>query len=257
MTRYFDLLQGINLVGQVVSPRNRETKELLGQVLTLNDYNAVSTKIARSWEQVKAYLYPELAWYMSGERDITKIKPYSKMWEDIRNSDGTANSNYGDLVFYRKNQYGITSFDWALKCLMEDKDTRKGIVLYNDRNLFYPNNRDLICNQYQQFVIREDFLYCFVTLRSSDAIYGLTYNMPWWSFVHQMMFRHLLHLYPYLKLGKITAFLGSVHIYDNKYQLVNDMLRDDFEYRFLQLYETVPLGRSFEEYMETIPHVFY
>lgn len=256
MTKYFDLLQGIHLVGEIISPREKETKELIGQILTLDNYNAVSTRKVRNWEQISAYLYPELAWYMSGERSIDKILPYSRFWESIRNPDKTANSNYGDLVFYRKNSLGVTSYNWALKTLEDDKDTRKGIVLYNDRELFYPENRDLICNQYQQFLIRNDVLICFVTLRSSDAIFGLTYNMPWWSFVHQTMYLDLLPKYPSLKLGKIMAFLGSVHVYENKYQLVEEMLDDDFEYRFLKLNEKIPLGKTFKEYMEIMPNVF-
>ena len=256
MNRYFDLLQGIDIVGEIVSPREKETKELIGQVLTLDDYNAFSTKTARPWEKIKAYLYPELAWYMSGDRNIEKILPYSKFWESIRNPDKTINSNYGDLVFYRKNSHGISSYQWAKDALEDDVNTRKGIVLYNDRELFFPGNRDLICNQYQQFLIRDNVLICFVTLRSSDAIMGLSYNCPWWSFVHQMLYLDLLPKYPALKLGKIQAFLGSVHIYENKYELVSQMLEDEFEYRFLKLHQQIPLGKTFEEYMEIIPHVF-
>lgn len=256
MTRYFDLLQGINMVGNIVSPRDKETKELIGQVLTLDGYNSISTITVRPWSQIKEYLYPELAWYMSGERDIKKILPYSKFWEQIRNSDNTANSNYGDLVFYRRNSKYISSFEWALQCLSLDLNTRKAIVLYNDRELFYYDNKDLICNQYQQFLIRDNKLICLLALRSSDAIYGLTYNMPWWSLVHQQMLLSLRVFYPHLELGKITAFLGSVHVYENKYELVNQMLEDKFEYHFLMLKEVLPLGLTFEEYMEIIPYVY-
>lgn len=256
MIRYFELLHGINTFGDVVSPREKETKELIGKILTLDNYNAISTTSARTWMQISAYLFPELAWYMSGDRKPDKILPYSKFWKNILTPEGLVNSNYGDLVFYRKNSYGYSSFSWALAKLNEDPDTRKAIILYNDREFFYDENRDLICNQYQQFMIRDGKLICLVALRSSDAIFGLTYNMPWWSFVHQMLYLNLLITYPNLKLGKITAFLGSVHVYANKYDLVEQMLNDDFEYRFLMLKEIVPLGKTFEEYMEIIPNVF-
>lgn len=254
--RYFDLLRVVNTHGAVISPRDKETKELLAQPLFLDGYNAISTDKARSWDSIKAYLYPELAWYMSGDRNVKNILPYSKFWETIRNPDMTANSNYGDLVFYRKNSKGITSYTWALNALLCDRNTRKGIVLYNDRELFYLDNKDLICNQYQQFLIRDNKLICLVALRSSDMVYGLTFNMPWWSLVHQILYLDLKEFYPELELGGITAFLGSVHIYDNKYQLVNDMLLDNQNYHFLKLYEQLPMRKKFEEYMELIPNVY-
>lgn len=256
MNKYFDLLEGIMIVGDRVSPRDKETKELTGQLLHLNDYNAFSTANARPWNKIKEYLYPEMAWYMSGDRSPEKIIPYSKLWDSIKNEDKTINSNYGDLVFYRKNSHGLSSFVWALTMLSSDVDTRKALILYNDREFFFIENKDLICNQYQQFMIRDNKLICLVALRSSDAIYGLTYNAPWWSFIHQMLYLKLKAVYLDLKLGGMTAFLGSVHIYANKYELVDQMLEDKREYHFLKLQEDVPLGKTFEEYMEIIPYVF-
>lgn len=251
---YFTLLKKVYTKGEIVVSRGLKTLELRNQILELDTYNCFSVSKIRDWEDIKKYLYPELAWYMSGERDISPILPYSKFWEQIRNKDNTANSNYGDLVFYRKNIHGITSFQWALNRLVEDKYTRKAIVLYNDRSFFFPENKDLICNQHQNFHIRNNYLECSVCLRSSDMLYGLTFNCPWWSFVQQMMFLFLKDYYPELKLGSITAFLESVHIYENKFNLVNQMLEDSTkqEERYLKLKKIVPLGLSFEEYFSLI-----
>lgn len=256
--KYFDLLSEIHHFGETVVTRNLETKELLNVVLDVDDYNCFSVEDCRPWEEIKKYLYAELAWYMSGDRDITKILPYSKFWESIRNPDNTANSNYGDLVFYRRNSHGFTSFDWALQVLADDKHTRKALVLYNDKEFFSHGNRDLICNQYQHFFIRYNMLLCTVALRSSDAIYGLTYNIPWWSFVHQRLHRLLVEeCYSDLKLGPITAFISSSHIYENKYSLVDKMVNSRLkQYKFLNMHAHIPLGLTFEEYMLMIPGLY-
>lgn len=256
--RYFDVLKMVYMGGMDVKVRELNTKEMLGTLMVLEGYNSISTKTHRTWESIKAYLYPELAWYMSGDRNIDKIRPYSKFWDQIRNPDKTINSNYGDLVFYRKNSLGINSFDWALEALKQDQNTRKALILYNDRELFFPENKDLICNQYQQFFIRDNQLIGVVCLRSSDMIYGLTYNMPWWSLVQQQLFHRLKEYgnHPDLELGGMLAFLGSVHVYENKFELTENMLKDEMKYHFLTLSEALPLGKTFEEYMEIIPSVF-
>lgn len=235
--------------GNLVETRGLKTLELNNVLLHCDGYNFFSVPEHRDFDDVSRYMYGEIAWYLSGVRDITPILPYSKFWANIRNPDNTANSNYGDLVFYRKNSHGITSFDWALRCLNEDKLTRKAIVLYNDRELFYPGNLDLICNQYQHFLIRDDRLDCTVALRSSDAIMGLQFNVPWWSLVHQQMYWRIHDAYPSVKLGSITAFISSSHIYENKWELAGKMLSSEsIQYHWLKLEGEIPLGMPFETY---------
>lgn len=250
MKDYYSLLHNIYEQGELVGPRGKLTKELLGKTLIVKGYNLFANEKYRPMEDVWKYLLGELSWYLSGERDVKKILPYSKFWESIRNPDGTANSNYGDLVFYRKNSKGISSFAWALERLQGDAETRKAIVLYNDRELFYPDNKDLICNQYQHFLIRNHELICYVGLRSSDAIYGLQFNIPWWSLVQQQMFLSLKPLYPTLQLGRIEAFISSAHIYENKFELVNNILSSKNRTYFLHVNSIIPLRKTFEWYQE-------
>ena len=254
---YFQLLKRIMTHGKIITCRGIKTKELINVTLDLDNYNFFYHPIHRTKEDVEKYLYGELAWYLSGERSIEKILPHSKFWENIRNPDNTANSNYGDLVFYRKNSLGITSYEWAKQQILDDKETRKAIVLYNDRELFYPNNKDLVCNQFQHFLIRDNKLNCIVALRSSDAIMGLSFNAPWWSLVHQQLWYEIKKKYPEVKLGWIKANLDSSHIYENKWELVNKMLSDDkAAYFYYKLCAELPIGESYEFYNANIKSAF-
>lgn len=253
---YYSLLRKVYHGGDLVETRGLKTKELTGVILEVKDYNFFATPVHREFEDVWSYYMAEMAWYMSGDRTLDKILPYSKFWGNIRNADGTINSNYGDLVFYRQNEHGMTSFVWAYEALKEDKLTRKAIVLYNDRCFFHKDTKDLICNQYQHFLIRDNELICFVALRSSDAIFGLQYNVPFWSFVHQQLLLKLKAFYPDLKLGKIEAFISSSHIYENKFELVEKILASKQQKFFVRWHSIVPLGKSFEFYMENL-HMHY
>lgn len=249
---YYQLLKKVYLDGAVVEARGLKTKELCGVQLEVDKYNFFSTPVHRPFEQVMEYLLAEWCWYLSGERHVRNILPYSKFWEKIQNHDKTANSNYGDLVFYRKNLHGYTSFEWAKDALLEDRNTRKAIVLYADREFFWPGINDQLCNQYQHFLIRDNKLICFVGLRSSDAILGLQYNIPWWSLVQQQLRFALLPKYPNLQLGPITAFISSSHIYENKFKLVSDILASPQERFFIRILKTIPTGQDFSWYRENL-----
>lgn len=252
MKDYFQLIRSIMLHGSEVRTRGVLVKELLAQQLLIKDWNYYSCE-SRPLDKTSTYLWGELAWYFSGDRRAELIVPYSKFWAGITNPDGTLNSNYGHLVFY-KSRSNFTPFDWALHSLIKEKHSRQAIILYNDREYMIDGIKDYICSQYQHFLIRDDVLICVVGLRSSDAIFGLTYNMPWWSLVHQQLHLSLLHKYHNLKLGEILVNISSAHIYENHFELVEGILSDGVHPKrhFVTLKETVPIGLPFEYYKGNI-----
>lgn len=225
------------------------TLELIDQKLNIDKYNFTATQFARPLEKILDYFRGEFAWYACGCRDVKLISEYSPFWKKIQNPDGTANSNYGDLVFYRKaNQHRSTSYEWAKQAILMDRDTRESIIIYPDREFFFTGNKDFTCSQYQHFMIRDNKLICIVGLRSSDAIYGLTYNMPWWSIVHQYLYNDIKWLYPELELGAITVNISSAHIYQEHFELVGNMLQEKKNYFWVRLIKNFPLGMGFDYY---------
>ena len=129
---YWELLKNILKKGSVISPRGEETKEL--NCVTLNierSHNMMLTENARSFRKCFPYQKAELAWYVSGERNVDFINNNSKdsMWKEIANFNKTLNSNYGNLVYYRKagcdeNGKTYTSFEWCFNNLKRDENTR-------------------------------------------------------------------------------------------------------------------------------------
>lgn len=250
---YFRLLGNIYIGGKEIAPRGLKIRELLDQKLIIDKYNFIATEKVRPFDKITDYLYGELAWYFSGDRRADLIRNYSKFWEKIKNEDGTLNSNYGNLVFYKKRGQ-FTPFDWALKSLADDKLSRQALMLYNDREFMFSGNKDFICTQYQHFLIRDSKLICIIGLRSSDAIFGLTYNMPWWSIVHQQLRLLLLDYYPDLEIGKIIVNISSAHLYEQHFKLAIDMITDGKEYYWINLVRPIPIGKEFEWYEKNIKH---
>lgn len=249
---FYSALQEVYSLGNIVEPRGCKTKELLGVKLIIDEYNVFSTPEHRPLEKVMGYWYPEACWYMSGELNPSNIVRHAKMWGDITNENGEVNSNYGHRVFYRKNNKGLSGFEFALTCLQADKNTRNAIILYNEPDLCYNGNKDFICSQNQHFLIRNDELICLIHLRSSDLIFGMYYNSIWWSLVHQQMFLNLKRLYPALRLGRIEVFISSCHIYEQHWPLAEKILSAKKEKHFMSWQELIPLGESFFWYMENL-----
>lgn len=256
MSDFYGLIKNIYENGKEVRPRGYLTKELIGTKLVIYDYNLFATPEHRSIESVFDYLYNETCWYLSGDCNPEKIIPHAKMWGDIRNEDGNINSNYGHRVFYRKNSRGLSGFDFALTCLQNDRESRNAIIIYNEPDLCYPGNKDFICSQHQHFMIRDNELICLVSLRSSDSVFGLYYNCPWWSLVHQQMFNSLKMLYRDLRLGKIEVTINSSHIYERHFGLVEKILSSPKEKYFIKWHSLIPLGRPFDYYKENLKSYF-
>jgi thymidylate synthase len=249
---FYDLLDNINMMGKEVRPRGHLTKELINQRLILDGENMFSTPVHRPYAEVYRYWFAETCWKMSGDYTADKILKYAKMWGDIRNEDGTVNSNYGYRIFYRKNSRGLTAFEFALTCLQADKETRNAIMIFNEPDLCYNGNKDFICSQYMHFMIRENKLICIVGLRSSDAILGLYYNCPFWSLVHQQLYLQLKPLYAGLLLGRIEVNIDSAHIYEKHFELVKNILSSPRERYFIQWPGIIPLNKTFEWYHDNL-----
>lgn len=256
MRHFYRLLQDVYTLGNRVAPRGHDIVELIAQKLIIDNYNFMHTPEHREYDAVYKYWFAETAWYMSGDTNPDKIVRHAKMWGDIKNTDGTINSNYGHRVFYRQNNKGLSGFQFALNCLMNDKDSRNAIIIYNEPDLCFNGNKDFICSQSQHFLIRNDELICLIHLRSSDLIYGMYFNAPWWSLVQQQMLLNLLPLYPNLKIGRIEVFISSAHIYEKHWLLAEKILASPKQVSFIRWSKIIPLGKSFEWYFENLPAYF-
>lgn len=253
---YPELLYKIFNYGKEIGPRGEETKELMHMHLVIKPEATIfGYPGLRSLEKIWAYSSQELAWYLSGDRSPEFIQNKAKLWSKITNIDGTLNSNYGYLLFYHKTSHPsmgtitMTPFEWALHCLETDINSRRAVMTYNNGGYNFEPNHDYICSQSQGFFIRNNELKSIIALRSSDAIWGLPYNMIWWSLVQQQLYLKLLNKYPDLKLGDIEVDIWSAHIYKKHYSLVYEMIQKFSNKHFFILKEPFELELSIEQYL--------
>jgi thymidylate synthase len=104
--------------------------------------------------------------------------------------------------------------------LKEDKYSRRAIL-----NLYDPESgldyfaKDIACVSTVQFLVRKNKLDLIVTMRSNDIIWGLPYDIFFFS-----MLQELLSLELNVELGTYYHNVGSMHLYERHFSLGKEML---------------------------------
>lgn len=210
------------------SPRGKKIKESLNVHFEIEDCwnNSIWKNIAR--DLPLKYLSNELILYFSGDRSVEKFGKISKFWNKLTDNE-YINSAYGYLIFCRKNDRNeMVQWEWAKKSLVDDKDSRQAIMHYNRPEHQYSNNKDFVCTIYNQFFIRYDKLYLYSSMRSSDLIRGITFDIPYFLLLMQCMRLELLEFYPNLKLGSYMHHSNSLHLYSEHFELAEKMLDNEW-----------------------------
>lgn len=208
-------------------PRGKKIKETLNVSLVINNpLSNLFTSPVREFP--KKYLAGELLWYFGCRNDVEFISKYSKFWTFITNPDGlTVNSAYGHLVYNVKNEYGESSWEYARKALLNDKDSRQSIIRFNRSIHEFEGNKDFVCTLFGTFHIRDNKLHFSVTMRSQDIVRGTTFDVPYFVLLQQAMLQDLKEAYPDLELGTYTHTMQSCHVYEEHFDLINQMLDNE------------------------------
>ena len=233
----FRLLEDLEAAGQTSSPRGLVTKEANLATLDIDPLYSVMDFSPRkfNWK----YFAGELAWYIKADPSIEFINNFSSFWKGIVGENGSANSNYGNLLFKIHPstftddfEYGggINTLEWAYQSLINDSNTRQAVAFFNAPCFQIPGNKDFVCTMYVNFWIRKGYLDMKVQMRSNDIFFGLTYDAPWFSTLMQSMYLNLKKTYPDLRLGMYYHCADNIHFYERHFEMaekIMDSILDD------------------------------
>lgn len=218
-TLFKDLITDIKTKGQESKPR-----DLMVQELALGHIKLEPRKYFANFENRKfnfKYFAGELAWYMMRDCDVDYIGKFSGFWKNITNpGTNEINSNYGALLFGDQLQ-------WAKDSLSRDINTRQAIAFLNQPKYQFEGNKDFVCTMYLNFWIRDNKLYMKVQMRSNDIFYGLTFDAPFFGFVHQHMLLWLNETYPDLQLGEYHHLADNIHFYEQHFELADKIVSEN------------------------------
>ncbi len=170
----------------------------------------------------KKYFCRELLAYFKGSLNVNEgLVQASSAWRLLADSDCMINSNYGYYVFHQKisENNNNTQYEWVISNLVKNLDSRKAFININQPNHKKLDTKDYPCTIGLQFFVRSHRLCCSVSSRSTDIYTGLPYDMGFFAFVTELIYKDLMQRLPSeksedLKLGYVTMKTNFTQIYD-------------------------------------------
>lgn len=172
------------------------------------------------------YLQRELQWYLSMSQNIKDFPPpVPKLWESTAGKNGETNSNYGWVVYSPENHWQMKN---VCNELSKFSDSRRAIIIYTRPTMhtdYYTFGKsDFMCTNSVQYFIRGEYLHAHVSMRSNDAVFGYKADYFWQKYVLEDLCKRLQETYDWLKTGRIIWNVGSLHIYERHFNLVEKYL---------------------------------
>jgi len=207
-------------VGEFVDSRNGKTIELPMARVHLeepshNPYNISPVRKASLPAQIA-----ETIWVLSGRNDIKFIERYLKRAAEFSDDGETWRGGYGPRI---RNWGGVDQLKEVADLLISDPNSRRAVI-----NIFDPaedlgaSTKDVPCNNWLSFIIRDGKLHTHVAVRSNDAFWGLSgINAFEWTFLGQVV-AYLVGVEP----GSLTFSTTSLHLYEPHWERAEKIVEE-------------------------------
>jgi thymidylate synthase len=219
------------------APRGMKIREKLGVSFRINNIRD-RIPYVQAREFSISYMIAECLWYLTGNNSTEWISKYAPFWKTISDDGQTANSAYGARIFkqhkyhdYDSNiPHGWTQWQYVIDELKKDSDSRRAVIHIRMPQDSYLAKKDVPCTLALQFFIRNGALHQVASMRSSDLILGIAYDVPAFT-----MFQELLANELGVACGTYTHVSNSLHIYERHYEMCEQILSEK------PLYDCLPM----------------
>lgn len=168
------------------------------------------------------YFCRELLAYFKGSLNVKEgLAQASSFWQTLADENNEINSNYGHYIFHQKipKYNNMTQYQWVIDNLSKNFDSRKAFININQPSHKVATSKDFPCTIGLQFLVKNNHLCCVVSSRSTDIYTGLPYDMGFFAFVTELVYKDLKERLPKekaekLKLGYVIMKTNFTQIYD-------------------------------------------
>tara|TARA_R110002060_G_scaffold68814_1_gene77534 strand:+ start:167 stop:1174 length:1008 start_codon:yes stop_codon:yes gene_type:complete len=203
------------------SPRGMNVKEKLGVRFEItNPLHRIPYVPARKFKI--QYMIAEALWYLSGDNKTEWIANYAPFWRDISDDGLTANSAYGARIFKthpRIAQGTLNQWEYIKDELRRDPDSRRAFLHIRTPSDSIIGSKDVPCTIGLQFFIRDGKLDLVVNMRSSDLILGISYDVPAFTLLQELMANELK-----VQVGTYIHVSNSLHVYEKHFKMLDEIL---------------------------------
>jgi thymidylate synthase len=199
-------LGNVLLNGLEVSPRNKLTRELLHQSLTVDMRRPVLRAPLRKLDY--RFMAAEAFWILSGDDRVESIAPFNQRIAEFSDDGKTFFGAYGPKI--------MAQLDYVLAKLQQDNLSRQAVITIWRKQP--PPTKDVPCTVAISFTLREGKLNCHVFMRSSDLWLGLPYDVFNFSMLGHLVCARLNSTpdleEPLVEPGQLHLTAVSSHLYE-------------------------------------------
>lgn len=186
----------------------------------------------------------ESMWVMAGRDDIRFLSNYLPRAIDFSDDRKTWRAGYGARL---RNFHGVDQIKEVYNILKKDPSSRRAVAVIFDPTLDFVESKDIPCNNWLHFMIRDGVLNLNIAVRSNDVIWGFSaINTFEWSVLLEMMAFWLN-----CKVGRTTFFASSMHIYDRHSDRARKIAKAEVD----DIYEQNPKTFRFATQIDEIDEV--
>lgn len=215
---FYNTLNTIKEVGFEVSPRGRNTKELLGYTFAIND---VTDRIISS--DVRGtnifYCIGNFLWVLAQSNDVDFISYYNPRGYDFSDDGKILRGAYGKRIF---DFDGVNQWHQCFKELKCDPDSRRAIITFHLPQHDWSGSLDTPCTASIQFLIRNNKLVLINHMRSQSAAMVMPYDIFLMTMLQEIMACELG-----IEASYYIHMCNSIHFFENEYNLVDEILLDN------------------------------
>ncbi|RWE79581.1 thymidylate synthase [Mesorhizobium sp.] len=209
-------VQELLVSGADVVVKERQTKELIAR----------STRLERPLERYLftprrhndiAAQFAETMWVLAGRNDIAWLQKYLPRAPHFSDDGITWRGAYGPRL---RRWSGVDQIDAVRRLLLADRTSRQGVMSLFDPAQDYEPSKDIPCNNWLGWIIRDDRLHMCAALRSNDVWWGFSgVNAFEWSILHEMM-----AYWVNAEVGQADYLAMSFHLYSDHFDRGGQMV---------------------------------
>ena len=196
--------------------RGERTRELRARLVEVSDARSRYLILPHRNNNVFASI-AESMWVIAGRNDLSFLSAYLERAIDFSDDGVTWRAGYGPRL---RNWNGVDQLAEIVKILRQDPLSRRAVASIYDPDRDFVASRDIPCNNWLHFLIRDGHLDLHVAARSTDVWWGFSgINAFEWTFLLEVMARWLK-----CSPGRLVFFSSSLHLYERHFDRASRLL---------------------------------
>lgn len=209
-------LQAVVDSGATVEVRGEQTRELRARLIEVSDIRSRYVLLPHRNNNIFASI-AESMWVLAGRNDLKFLSAYLERAVDFSDDGLTWRAGYGPRLRYWN---GVDQLAEIVKILRKEPLSRRAVASLYDPGRDFVESRDIPCNNWLHFLMRDGRLDLHVAARSTDIWWGFSgINAFEWTLLLEVMSRWLQ-----CTPGRLVFFSSSLHLYERHFDRASRLL---------------------------------